>query len=147
MGTGMNQAQMLRTLFGVARQYGVNSEQLHDAASLQFGKSSLKLLTAAEAGALIDGMRQAAGDRPFSGPRRQAMGTHGSRGRREDTAQLVNPRELQMLAEAAERLGWDVGRLEGFCQRQIKKSAPVTIAELNRVFWGLKSIGRRTGER
>jgi hypothetical protein len=139
----MNTTQMLRTLFGVARQYGVNSEQLHDAASLQFNKSSLKLLTAAEAGALIDGMRKAAGDRPFAGPRRQAMGTHGSRGRRGDTAQLVNERELQMLADAAERVGWDAARLAGFCERQIKKSAPVTMAELNRVLWALKSMERR----
>jgi len=142
-------ARLLRAIFGAAREHGISSEELHDSTSIGFGKTSLKTLTRREAYQLLDGIRGRVqpGTSGVKGPRRYAMASHGRRGHDHsaDPVYLVNERELQMLRDAASRRGWNEESLRKFCQRQIKKDAPQTMSELNKVFQPLKAMNRREG--
>jgi hypothetical protein len=141
--------RILRALFGAAREHSISTDELHDAACAGFGKTSLKTLTKIEAYQLLDGIRGTSrqGASGVKGQRRKAMAVHGHKAHDAsgEPIYIVNAREIQMLREAAERRGWDEESLRRFCQRQIAKDSPRTMAEFNKVFQPLKSMNRRAG--
>jgi hypothetical protein len=137
--------KMLRVIYAVAREHGISNEELHDAISIGFQKTSLKQLTARESMQLIHGMRGK--QSRFAPDRRRAMNAHGRKDYNRDgqTEYLVNDRERKLLQEAATLRGWSDETLIQFVTRQLGKDTVRTMTEFNKVFWALKSMNRRDG--
>ena len=54
--------------------------------------------------------------------------------------QIVTKEQLDFLHLLANQLGWTTGSIEKFCKRQIKKAAPTTTEDANKVIEGMKAI-------
>ncbi len=135
--------KIITAIFAAAREHGVDKEGVYDAIRIGFKKDSVRDLTRPEALSLIVGLRGGKNSPNFAPGRRKAMAGNGRKRSTAQTEFLINDAERQMLLDAAAALGWDASRLEAFCQRQIKKGAPCTMSEMNKVLWALKAIARR----
>lgn len=150
----MPDAKLFRAIYGCCKEHGVDNEGLHDVVRLRFNKASLKELSNRECYELMDGIRGKATQRRGGGvsghsytERGAAMQSAGRRDSDLGVEFLVNTREMEMLRELAEQLGWSAAALQAFCQRQNKGQGVKTLADLNRVLWGLKAMLRRRARR
>lgn len=145
----MPDAKMLRTIFGYAKQAGVDNEGLHDIIAVRFDKTSLKELTEGEVKLLIAGLR----GKPWAHGGGSSGYKHTDRGdamakagRRRDEGgpdYFISDRERQMLKEAAYVRGWTEETLDQFVARQLKGKPMRMISQFNKVFWALKAMNRR----
>lgn len=78
-----------------------------------------------------------------------AAGTHGRRGHHDGRQQaMIGAPQTALLATLLGRLGWDRGRLDAFIERQLGTGRRMrTMADFNRVVWGLKSLIRQADRR
>lgn len=144
----MPSTKYLRALHARGRERGLDHEGLRDIAQQRFSADSLSKLSDEQVRKMLTGLGPTSRtSRAARAERRNAQGNHGRRDydASGDTVQLVSGRERQMLAEAAALRGWSDESLEKFCLRQIKRVAPRTMVEFNKVFWALKSMNRRDG--
>lgn len=133
----------LRAIYAAAREHKVDSEGLHETALARFKCASLKDLTNAEACDLISGIR---GITRKTWQKRQAMGTHGRRDTLLSPGEATyqpTPGELYALQQAARTRNWSAEALAAFAMKIIKKPAPQTQAEYNKLLWALKTMNRR----
>lgn len=73
----------------------------------------------------------------------QAAGTHGRRGFQSAHEVMVGEPQVRLLRQVQLRLGWDYARLDAFIERQLGQGREIrTMADFNRVYWGLKRIAK-----
>lgn len=145
----------LSAIYGCAREHHISNEEIHEAISVGFNKTSLKDLTERECRTLLDGMRGTTSQakravRGASGhantTRGHAMGTAGRKdAAKSETEYLVSARELELLREAAELRGWSRETLDTFIRRQLGGKELRTVRQFNKVFWAIKAMNRRAG--
>ena len=126
-----------------------------DWASAQLGHivTSFSDLSFSDADRLIGELKQSLGQadtprRRLSGEAATALGTHGRRGKVVEIAVMASPTDLAVIGDLRERLGWTQERFESWLR---SRSSPLrsrsditirTLADANRVRWGLKNILR-----
>ena len=140
----MPDPKYIRAIWACAREKGLSSEDVHDAACMLTQKTSLREMTDAECRELLDGFR--GGKRRMAPQRVRAMGIAGRKDadRETGTEWLVNSAEMSMLRKTAMLRGWSEDTLQAFITRQLK--GPVrNIRDLNRVLWAVKAMNRRDG--
>lgn len=142
---------LITAVWALCREKGISEEAMRDVLKLRTGKASLRACTKGELVGMLDALRGQA----FLGKsgwrrtdRGRAMQTDGSRRVKAAAAAatLVNERELQMVRDAAARLGWSDAGLAGFVARQLGRSEIRTMADLNKVFWAMKRIEARRAQ-
>ncbi len=123
--------------------------------------SSFSELTRDEARQLIDGLKGSMGlaltekPQPWrrirSRERAQAAGTAGRRDASSSLLQMAGPDDFARIDEALHRLGWTRDRYEAWLN---SASSPLpekgvgairTVAEVNKVWWALKNMLKRSG--
>jgi hypothetical protein len=143
-------AKYFRGLHAEASRRGLSHDALHELARSRYGVDSLAKLTDAQ---LRSWYREICG-RGFRHPgvaSRAAADAAGKAGRRvasgapPKVVRMVSGDDLAMLAELAFSIGWTREGLEKFVRRQLSRDAIRTVAEFNRVLWGLKAQARRKG--
>ncbi len=155
------QLRRLQTLWGLlAAKEGLDPKSREPrlawcGAALGHYVESFKLLTAADARALIDKMQaclppELIQRRRRSRERARAAGTEGRRlapGRSSRApASLPDAQTLDLVRRERDALGWSQERLEAFLRSRTSPTrgrAPVTLADWNRVLWALRGIHRR----
>lgn len=145
----MPDVKMLRSIFGYAKQAGVDNEALHDIIAMRFDKTSLKELTDQEARTLIAGLR----GKPWehgtgaSGYKRTYRGDAMAKaGRRTDEGgpdYFVSERDMRLLKDTAYLRGWSDDTLDAFIARQLRGKPLRMMSQFNKVLWALKSMNRR----
>lgn len=105
-----------------------------------------KKLSAADATLVIRSLR---GARIEDGAPAHAAGTHGRRGHHDGREQvIIGAQQVALLAVLLGKLGWDQARLDAFVGRQIGAGRQIrTMADFNRVVWGMKSLIRQAERR
>lgn len=124
--------RIMRKLFAVCKEYGIDNGLLHDMAMSEFKKDSLKKLTDGQGLALIE---------KISGKKQYGSDTVSPNG-------MASERQKKYIIDMAEKLGWgdNPKRLGGF----LKKFAGVESLEwlsqrgASKVIEGLKKILERT---
>lgn len=129
----------VRRIFGLANDhaklagYNDTREFLADA-----GYPSVSSVTFDEANNLI----KALGGDPFSG-RGKSIRMQNYRKQVAGVKTIETDAQLKLIGELAAMRGWSDESLQKFCQRVIKKDAPVTTEEGNKIVEGLKAMNRR----
>lgn len=148
-------AKFFRGLHAEAAKRGLDHAALHELVSKRYGVDSLRKLSDAQ---LRDWYREFTG-RGFKhagvpgAARRHAAGKAGRRGTPDTrnltpAIELVDTEDLVMMRDFARmQLGWSAETLDKFIRRQIGRDAIRTMAEFNKVLWGLKAMKRRRGVR
>lgn len=74
----------------------------------------------------------------------QAAGTHGRRSYQRNGDLPAGPPQWHLISTLQEKLGWDHHSLGNFIHHQLGPNRHIeTMAECNRVIWGMKSLLRR----
>jgi hypothetical protein len=150
------QRECLQTLYSLYRSESTREERLVWAAQ-QLGRrdlASFNDLSSGEAAQLIATLKQALGQptrrrRPRSREVCQALGTHGRRGHVVEIAMMASPTDLAVIDDLRDQLGWTPEQFEGWLR---SRSSPIhargdltlrTLADVNRVRWGLLALLRR----
>jgi hypothetical protein len=122
--------------------------------------ASFKELTSVEAFRLINVLKVSLGQAINDRPRRsrirsrdaaQAAATAGRRGMQTSVVYMVSADDLARIENAISRLGWTRDRLDAWLRSSssplASKSDPQirTLADANRVWWGLKSLLKKAG--
>ncbi len=122
--------------------------------------SSFKELTSVEAFRLINVLKGSLGQAISDRPRRsrirtreaaQAAATAGRRGSQTAVMYMVSADDLARIENAIERLGWTRDRFDAWLRSSssplASKTDPQirTLADANRVWWGLKSLLKKAG--
>jgi len=166
MGEQITAAQLksLQTLYGkwarssLVVAAGDPREARLEWASQQIGRpvASFKELDGGEAAKLIDLLKQAVGQevKPrWERPRRElakAIGTHGRRGRRTKLQVMATPEGLGEVDRLRGNLGWTREQLDAWLRSRYSPLAGraepriLTMADCNRVRWGLKAMFKRS---
>ena len=106
--------------------------------------TSTKELTFADAKRVIERLLRDAGGQIKDSAGARAAGTHGRRGADRRVSMLATKGQIDLLVSYASRLGWNDERLDAFIERQLGAHRQVrTVADINKVLWGLKSMVRR----
>lgn len=121
----------------LARQVGMNSDQLHEMVSGHTGKNSIKALSITEGREIIEALIQIGGKiKKKRKPQRDLA---------LNVVELIS-REQRLLIKHLERaLGWNNNsqRLKGFAKRIIKKETISTKQEAVKIIQGMKGILKR----
>jgi hypothetical protein len=122
--------------------------------------ASFKELTGLEAFRLINALKVSLGQATNDRPRRrrirsrdaaQAAATAGRRGVQASVVYMVSADDLARIENAIARLGWTHDRFDAWLRSSsspfASKSDPQirTLADANRVWWGLKSLLKKAG--
>jgi hypothetical protein len=127
----------IKLIWVLARQLGIESNELHDVVSAVTGKDSIKALSVAEGTDIIEVLIRAGGrvkkkrkPRPDLPP---------------NVVELVTRRQTRLIKHLERRLGWhdNPERLKGFTRRIIKREGVRTKQEAMKVIEGLKNMARR----
>jgi hypothetical protein len=127
----------IKLIWVLARQLGMESNELHDVVSAVTGKDSIKALLVAEGTDIIEVLIRAGGrvkkkrkPRPDLPP---------------NVVELVTRRQTRLIKHLERRLGWhdNPERLKGFTRRIIKREGVRTKQEAMKVIEGLKNMARR----
>jgi hypothetical protein len=127
----------IKLIWVLARQLGIESNELHDVVSAVTGKDSIKALLVAEGTDIIEVLIRAGGrvkkkrkPRPDLPP---------------NVVELVTRRQTRLIKHLERRLGWhdNPERLKGFTRRIIKREGVRTKQEAMKVIEGLKNMARR----
>ena len=74
----------------------------------------------------------------------RAAGTHGRKAHYDASGvMLAGDQQFALLATLRHAIGWDQARLDLFVARQLGGRAIRTMADANKVIWGIKSMMRR----
>lgn len=137
----------IRRLFGLAaKPASVAGVRAHDylselASDVTRGRtSSLAALHFDEANAMITRL----GGDPITS-RSVSKRTENYRKQKAGIETIVTSAHIKKIDELAAMRGWSPESLQKFCRRVIKKDAPATAHEANKITEGLKAMNRRDG--
>jgi len=131
----------IKLIWVLARQLGMESNELHDVVSAVTGKDSIKALLVAEGTDIIEVLIRAGGrvkkkrkPRPDLPP---------------NVVELVTRKQTRLIKLLERRLGWhdNPERLKGFTRRVIKREGVRNKQEAMKVIEGLKNMARRAREK
>lgn len=135
------QAQV-RAIYGRAKTRTMDDDQLHALVTAETGKDSIRMLDRKEADKVI----VALGGTPLYRNNKSRRTTQHQR-KQKGVKQIVTSEQLEFMSSLASQLDWKKETLTNFCQRQIKRGAPSTTEEANKVIEGMKAILSRRPER
>lgn len=145
-------ASYFPAIWARAKERGVDEDTLRDRVEAISGQRSLRKLTAAQAKQLLDAL---GASKVARAQRRLAQGTAGRRDQGPGTGDkgresgrvipFAGPGDWRLLLKTGEARGWDEAAVRRWCERQIKRPKPRTMAELNKCLWGIKALNRRDG--
>ena len=130
-----------KLIWALARQLGMESDDLHELVSLTTGKDSIKALSTKEGADVIDNLVRAGGRvKRKRKPRRDLP---------PNVVELLTPKQARFIKYLEKKLGWQDSpeRLKGFIKRSIKKEVVRTKREAMKVIEGLKSMAERELEK
>ena len=121
----------------LARQIGIDNDELHELVAGVTGKASIKALSVMEGKDVIDTLIRAGG-----------KVTNKRRPRRDlpaNVVEMVTPKQARFIKYLEKKLGWQDSpeRLKGFIKRTIKKKVVRTKPEATKVIEGLKAMANR----
>ena len=126
-----------KLIWVLARQLGMESDELHDVVSGVTGKNSIRALSVSDATDVIEVLVRAGGrvrkrrkPRPIMPP---------------NVVEIVTRKQTRLIRHLESKLGWQDNpqRLKGFTKRIIKREGVRTKQEAIKVIEGLKSMARR----
>jgi hypothetical protein len=128
----------IKLIWVLARQLGMESNELHDVVSAVTGKDSIKALSVAEGTDIIEVLIRAGGRVKKKRKPRPSLPPN--------VVELVTRKQTRLIKVLEKRLGWQDNpeRLKGFTRRIIKREGVRTKKEAIKVIEGLKSMARRT---
>lgn len=136
-------ASYFPAIWARAKERGVDEETLRDRVESMTGQRSLKGLKPGQARELLDALGASKVSRAR---RRLAQGNDGRKDVKPDGyVALAGPGEWRLLLRVGEARGWGEEAVRRWCERQIKRPKPRTMAELNKCLWPLKAMNRRDG--
>ena len=127
----------IKLIWVLARQIGMESNELYDVVSAVTGKDSIKALSVTDGTDIIEVLVRAGGrvkkkrkPRPDLPP---------------NVVELVTRKQTRLIKHLEKKLGWQDNpeRLKGFIRRIIKREGVRTKQEAMKVIEGLKSMARR----
>ena len=131
----------IKLIWVLARQLGMESNELHDVVSAVTGKDSIKALSVAEGTDIIEVLIRAGGRVKKKRKLRPDLPPN--------VVELVTRKQTRLIKQLEKRLGWQDNpeRLKGFTRRIIKREGVRTKQEAIKVTEGLKSMARRAREK
>lgn len=130
----------VRSIFGRAKERGLNDEQLHSLVSAETGLDSIRALNKEQADKVI----VALGGVALTSRKSRRTAQHHRQ--KAGVKQIVTQEQLNLMTFLADQLGWTIGSTEKFCKRQIRREKPTTTEEANKVIEGMKAILKRRPE-
>lgn len=125
----------VKALFGIARQCGLDDDQLHDVVEDVTKRTrSIKELTHSEADRVIARLK---------GKNNVPLRTLQYRRRKAGVEQIVQETQLQLIAQLASQRNWSSETLVNFCRKMVKRAKPATTSEANKIIEALKAMNRR----
>ena len=125
----MDNQKLIKKLWATAREYGVDSEQLHDMANTELCKVSIRSMTQKELLYMIDRIK-------------------GKQCRAPDIPGMVTYKQKCLIESLAKKLGWDdnPARLAGFIRKYAKTDSAewLTRTQASSIIEGLKKMIHRT---
>lgn len=133
--------QQIKLVWVLARQIGIDEEELHRLILDAFGETSLKSLSSNQAKELIDKLIQSGGR--VKKKRRRPKDLPAN------VVELVTRDQMRLVRALEKELGWNDNpdRLKGFTRRIIKADAVRTKEEGIKVIQGLKGMLKRSVEK
>ena len=127
----------IKLIWVLARQLGMESDELHDVVSAVTGKNSIRILSVADATDVIEVLVRAGGR---IRKKRKIAPILPS-----NVVEIVTRKQSRLIKHLERRLGWQDNpqRLKGFTKRIIKREGVRTKQEAIKVIEGLKSMARR----
>jgi len=123
----------LRTIFGTAKQIGMNKEMIEDLAEHVCKTRHLSQLDAQQLERVVKAMFTKAGEvRRKARPELRPSNVIG----------FISLAQQQLIQDLLVKLGWagNPKRYEGFCTRILKKPAPATTREANKIIEAFKDM-------
>jgi phage gp16-like protein len=126
-----------KLIWVLARQLGMDSDELHEAVSGVTGKDSIKGLSSNEAAKVIDSLVHAGG--------RVKKKRRPPRDLPYNVVELLSPKQARFIKYLEKKLGWqnEPDRLSGFIKRSIKRDVVRTKREAMKIIEGLKAMAER----
>ncbi len=137
---GNKTQQQNRAIWALAHKLGFNDDDVHQLVEEVTGKQSIRALSRKEADDVIVKM----GGTPFfrdtkNTPRR----TVSYRRQQTGVATLVSDSQIDLLNSLAARRGMSAQGLKSLCLRMIKREAPLTTKDANKIIEALKAMNAR----
>jgi phage gp16-like protein len=131
----------IKLIWVLARQLGMESDELHEMVSVVTGKDSIKSLSVTEGAEVIEVLVRAGGRVKKKRKPRLALPPN--------VVELVTHKQTRLIKRLEKRLGWQDNpqRLKGFTKRIIKREGIRTKQEAIKVIEGLKSMARRESKK
>ena len=127
----------IKLIWVLARQLGIDSDDLHEMIAGTTGEDSIKSLSTGQGAEVIDSLVQAGGRvKRKRKPRRDLP---------PNVVELLTPKQARLIRYLERELGWQDNpeRLKGFIKRSIKKEVVRTKQEAIKVIEGLKNMAER----
>jgi phage gp16-like protein len=130
----------IKLIWVLARQLGMESDELHEMVSVVTGKDSIKSLSVTEGMEVIEVLVRAGGRVKRRKPRPALP---------PNVVELVTHKQTRLIKRLEKKLGWQDNpqRLKGFTKRIIKREGIRTKQEAIKVIEGLKNMARRESEK
>lgn len=126
----------VKAIWSRARQRAMTDDQLHDLVEAETGQRSIRALNRAQADKVI----VALGGVPLTKkPRRTRQHHHQKHG----VKQIVSDEQLKLLNDLAARRNISPDGMKRLCQRMLRKDAPTTTIEANKIIEALKAMNAR----
>jgi Protein of unknown function (DUF1018) len=126
----------LRRIYGLAKDCGLDNEELHALVFDATNKSSIAALNVTQADVVIARL----GGEPLAARR-----TIQQRRKNAGIVAVVSPAQIQLIADLASQRHWSAETLQEFCRRQTGHFPLRTTKDANKVIEALKSMNRREG--
>jgi hypothetical protein len=137
----------LRAIFGLAKKEGIafgDDDRAEYVSTVSDGRvTSTSKLSFDEANKLIVQF----GGEAFPAPGHVAKRTENYRKQKANVKTLVTGRQLRMMKDLADKRNMSQIGLASLCMRIIKRSAPTTTAQCNKVIEALKSMNARDSKK
>jgi hypothetical protein len=124
-------AGQVRAIFALAKERGLDHDALRELAG-----GSVRELSYTEAQRVIQRLK---------GQSFVPLRTLQYRRKKAGVKQMVQPSQLDLIANLASQRNWTNYSLTAFCMRQCKRARPLTTDEANKVIEALKDMNRRDG--
>jgi phage gp16-like protein len=126
----------IKLIWVLARQLGMESDELHEMVSVVTGKDSIKSLSVTEGTEVIEVLVRAGGRVKRRQPRPALP---------PNVVELVTHKQTRLIKRLEKKLGWQDNpqRLKGFTKRITKREGIRTKQEAIKVIEGLKNMARR----
>lgn len=129
--------EQIKLIWVLARQLGLDSDELHEVVAGITGKHSIKTLSVVEGKDVIEALARAGGKVTKKRKPRRDLPLN--------VVEIVTPKQMRFIKYLEKKLGWNDNpeRLKGFIKRTIKKEVVRTKQEASKVIEGLKSMAER----